>query len=475
MSKQSTAVPVKEKLAWGVGGMAESLANNAIFTLVHPIYQIGIGISPVFIGYALSASRILDAITDPIIGNVSDNTRSRWGRRRPFIFAGAILMSLFFAFMWWPPLAWGHTGIFVYLAVTALLFYLAFTVFIIPYSGLGLEMAEDPAQRAQLFSYRVVPSFVVSLVFPWLYKLSLLGVFGNNEVEGVRWVGIGIAILILLTALPSALFCRERFAAHKQEHIGLKEAARHTLSDRPFQILMGAVFLVYVGLYIAMPVYSYINIFHVFGGDKEAAAKVAGVVGTVVALTQIGATPVIGWLTKWFDKKKVLMGGLVVSGCGYLGAWLLMTPSHPYLQLVPKLFGDVGLCTCWLLNGALVADICDEDELRTGRRREGMYSAVFAFMYKTAVGVVSLLGGFVLLWAGVEDKIVHLSQPTLERLRLVYTLVPAVCFLGAAALLTIYPLTVARVNAIREKLEAMRLPPPSEQTPNPTPPLGNNA
>ena len=100
MKREKPALSVAQKFFWGIGGFAENLANNTFLTLAYPIFGVGMGISPFYIGLALSASRIIDAVTDPLMGNITDNTKSRWGRRRPWIFLGSILMSLIFAAIW---------------------------------------------------------------------------------------------------------------------------------------------------------------------------------------------------------------------------------------------------------------------------------------------------------------------------------------------------------------------------------------
>jgi glycoside/pentoside/hexuronide:cation symporter, GPH family len=198
--------PLHEKALWGLGGFGENMANSALTSLVNAIYQVGYGLNPVVIGWVLASSRIFDALTDPWMGNLTDNTRSRWGRRRPYVVVGAIALAVSFAFLWLPPAGLGPRGIAIYLGLAAFLFYLAFTVFIIPYSALGLEMVTDYQARTRLFVFRLIPAFLGSLLVPTLYAAARSDLFGNNEMVGMRYVGILIAAVILLTALPSGIF-----------------------------------------------------------------------------------------------------------------------------------------------------------------------------------------------------------------------------------------------------------------------------
>ena len=455
--KKTTRVPVSQKAAWGVGGFAENFANNAILQMVYPVFNIGYGLSPFMIGIALSISRVLDAFSDPPMGNWSDNSRTRWGRRRPFIFVGALIMTAFFAIMWFPPDGASKAVLFTYLSISACIFYLGFTIFIIPFSALGLELSDDYQERATLSVYRNIPGQMANFILPWILALLMLDTFGGEVHLGARWIGPIAALLILLTSLPAALVCRERFAKHHQEPIRLKDALKYTFTNRAYLRVVGAAFLVFIGLYAAIPLMQYINIFYIFSGDMKQAGILGGTVGTIIAFSQIGILPVISWLTRYFDKHKLLAFGLFTAAAGYGSTWFCFSPEMPYLQIVSLMAGNLGLCFAWLLNHPLVADICDDDEVRTGRRREGMFSAVFGFIYKGAIGIMAIGGGLLLAWAGVDGSVPEvLPSESIFRIRLIYLCVPTLCFLAAGLLVLTYPLTRVRMTEIKVQLQAKR-------------------
>ncbi|MEN8255812.1 MAG: MFS transporter, partial [Verrucomicrobiota bacterium] len=184
--------PLFSKIAWGMGGLPEMLANNAILVLVYQIYNIELGLNPMWIGVALMISRILDAVTDPLMGNLTDNTRTKWGRRRPWILLGAVIMSVFFAMIWLIPPGLGQMGLFAWFATMTVLFYIGFTIFIIPFGALGLELELDYDLRTKLQVFRLFPSFAGGFVLPWLYKMTLSDCFAHETlataVNGVRYV-----------------------------------------------------------------------------------------------------------------------------------------------------------------------------------------------------------------------------------------------------------------------------------------------
>lgn len=456
-NRNQSKVPLTQKLAFGSGGFAENLANNVLPSLAFVIFGVGMGISPFWIGVALSASRVIDAVTDPIMGNITDNTKSRWGRRRPWILIGAVLMSVIFAGIWFTPRVADSFLPAAYLIVMCSLFYMAFTVWVVPFSGLGLELAVDYNERTRLMIFRVVPSFIVGAAIGSLYKITLMeNVWGGDEVIGARYVCSIVAVLMLIAAVIPALFCKERYAKKKQEKINIYSAILLTLKDKAFVLLIGSAFFVFVALFFMIPLLTYISLYYVCGGDKQLMGTIGVYTAIVQTSTQLLSMAVIGWVAKYFDKKKILIGGLVVGILGYLSSWFLFTPQIPLLTVLPPVIINIGLCACWVLNGSFSADICDYDEIKTGRRREGMYSAVFGFLSKLAIAVVSTVSAWVLVKLGFEGEDLHPTEQQLFTLRWFYIVFPVIAMLGAILCMWKYPLTKERVSEIQQTLEEIR-------------------
>ncbi|MGD0338381.1 MAG: MFS transporter [Bacteroidota bacterium] len=449
---------VFQKFYWGLGGFAENLANNALLSLIYPIFAVGMGISPFFIGLALTGSRIVEVITDPMIGNLSDNTKSRWGRRRPWIFIGSILMSILFVAIWFTPRPDGGSFPIVYLIAMCSLFYFAFTIWNIPYSGLGLELETDYDERTKLMIYRVTPSFIVGIAIGSLYKLTLMrDVWGGDEIIGARYVCTIIGVLMLITGIIPSLFCKERYSLPtKHEKLSIWRAMGLTFKDKSFQLLIGSAFFVFIGLFFMIPLLTYISLYYVCHGSKELMATIGMYTAFVQATTQILSMIAIGAFAKHFDKKIVLIAGLIVGIIGYISGWFLFTPDAPYLTIIPPVIINIGLCACWVLNGSFNADICDYDELKTGRRREGMYSAVFAFLTKLAIAFVSAVSSWVLVKLGFEGQDLHPTFEQLFTLRWIYIAIPVGAMVAAILCMWKYPLTKQRVSEIQEQLKQKR-------------------
>jgi glycoside/pentoside/hexuronide:cation symporter, GPH family len=478
-------LPIREKIAWGTGGFSEQLAANGLNNLFIPIFNIGLGLDSVLIGWAISIPRFFDMISDPLMGNISDNCRSRFGRRRPFILIGSILMAVMFALTYMASPFWGTWTLFAYALGMCILFYLAYTVYTVPFAALGLELTDDYDERADVQKYRMVFAAFGTLTIPWLYKICIsvgqmvrqvleeggaeryrillrpvaaLAADHNiaPEVLGVRYVAWIAAALIILTALPASLFTREKAQVGAAKKINLLKSAWLVFGNRSFRIQCLMIFLVITGMFFLGALMLYVNIFHVCGGDKSAAATWSGLYGSTTGAFSLASTFLIPILVRRFDKKKVLLAGVGSAALAILSSWFLLNPALPALQLTLSMFLGFGMSSCWLLNGAFIADICDEDELQNGVRREGMFSAVFGFSIKLAFTAIALLLGYVLKLIGYEAGANTMQPETVLRLRLFVALFPSSCLLLAILNFSRYSLNRQRVQEIQAELTRRR-------------------
>jgi len=453
-STANTKLRVGQKIAWGTGAMADTLMANIIGGLALPIYNIALGVNPVLIGYALGIPRLWDAITDPFMGNISDNTHCKLGRRRPYIALGAILSGILFAILWMPPTKFSQTGLFIFFLIVSILYFTAYTIYTIPQNALGFELSADYNERTRVMAYRSFFAGVGGLLFPWAYKLCFLKQFGSNEVEGVRIVGIIFGILIIITGMVPAIFCRENIQVQTQVKISLMEAFKYTVKNGTFLILALVIFFILLGLFLVAPLGSYINIFYVYGGDKSSAATIGGVGGTMYAGMSILMIPLVTYLGTHWGKKSTLLAGQSIVIISSLSSWFLYTPKHPYLQLITLAMVAPGLCCIFILTSSMLADVCDIDEVNTGRRREGMYGAVFSWVFKGGIAAVMALSGYLVGWSGFDVKLEAMQRPqTILNMRFMFAVVPAAC-VGISFLLTIsLPLTKKQAMKVRAILD----------------------
>jgi glycoside/pentoside/hexuronide:cation symporter, GPH family len=449
-------VDLSRKIAWGFGGMCDSLMLAPLFQLVMPIYNVGLGVSVATLGWVLMIPRFLDAVTDPLMGNISDNTRSRWGRRRPYIFSGALLSAVLFFLMWLPDRSWPVQTVWIYFLVVYCLYALSYTMFVVPFTALAFEMTGDYNERTRVIVWRQILGTVAGLLIPWLYKFCRAPIFGGDEVTGIKYVGGAVAVIIAVTGIVPALFCRERGRAQSQDKIPFFAALRCTFTNRPFLILVTSFFFLYLVVSIVMVYAFYLNLYHVCGGDKDMAANIYGVTTTVLMTTGFFVLPIGTWLSTRMGKKETLLLAMGLTLGGYLLTWVLMTPRWPYLQLIYVALISTGMNWCWLLVPSMLADVCDEDELETGLRREGIFGASLGFVQKCAMAVASLASSWMLLWAGYVDGAARLSEQVVFKMRLIYVGVPALLIGTAMLILYRFPLARERMAEIKELLKARR-------------------
>lgn len=444
-----------EKLTWGAGGLTECLVNS-IDALVFPIFSIGMGVSPALIGIARAIPRVVDAFTDPIMGNISDNCRTRWGRRIPFIFLGAILVGLTRPLIFMPDRNWPELGLFAWFTISTTLFFVAYTIWSIPWGALGLELSDDYNDRTRIQVVRMVFATLATLGVSWAYKLCFL--FNPDEVIGARSVGWVIGAVMMGAGVLSAFFIKEWRTVKGQNRIRLSRALKMTLSNRPFLLLCGTILFFAGGLILTDPLLMYNNIFHVYGGDRSAASTIMGISGTVGVITAVIGVPLGGWLSEKIGKRHAAFVALSLVIIGKSSQFWTVTPALPYLQLVSRAVFQPSLMFMWALIPSMIADVCDQDELDCGCRREASFNSVYQWLWKLGATCGMVLGGILITGAGADMKSPDavLPEDTILRLRLLMAFLPALFSCGALICIKQFPLTETKIQEIKQKLAEKR-------------------
>ena len=455
---EADKTPVKEKVAFSLATLAFSYGYSGIQSLALPIYNITLGISPGLIGLVLGLCRLWDAVTDPIMGTISDNTRSRWGRRRPYVLVGAILCGITFPIIWFIPVNLSQGWIITYFAVTSILFYTAFTVYSVPYLSLGYELTTDYHERTRVWAWRAVVGKIGMILIPFTYSFAQSDFF-EDTIVGIRTLGILVGIGFILVCIPAAFICRERYQkiAKKQKKIKVKVALKEALKNRPFLILLVVIVSTFCGMMMIGSMGYYIVIYHVFDGNTKLGAEWQGYSGIVYSVFGILAVPVTTRLSSIFGRNRVMGWVLVLGFVASVGKYFLYDPRAPWLMLIVPVLLSPSIAGFWMLVNPMKADVADYDELQSGLRREGLYTSVSNWIEKLGVTLIVSLSGFVIEWSGF-DKDLGGDQPegTILSLRLMFAGVPAVCYVISWVALQYYPLNEDRMYEIRDELEARR-------------------
>ncbi|KAF0093198.1 MAG: major facilitator transporter [Puniceicoccaceae bacterium 5H] len=444
-----------EKIAFGLGMAIPIAFINSVAQLTNLIFNLGLGVSLIWLGVVQMIPRLWDAISDPLTGYLSDNTRTRWGRRRPYIIFGGIVTAFTYVLIWWAPRGWEEGPLLAYYLVVSLCFYTATTVFSVPLTALGYEMSRDYHEKTRLFAIGSFLGNTFAIVTPWMYKLANLDFF-ESEVEGMRWIAVIVGGVVLITALLPGIICKERRqvdVAH-QAHVKFWPSMKSTLRDSVFLRVVGVVFLVTCGFNFVNNFTNYIVIFYVYGGDRAAASTMLGWNGTVWAITGLLAVLPMTWTSERLGKARTvqIFVGLMMGG-SFLKI-LCYNPALPWLTLIPTVFISAGMLALYTMAVSMVADVSNLDELKSGFRREGSYSAVYSWWLKVAVSTGFLVSGFLLDSTGFDDQVVEQAGSTLFWMRFWEIGLPGVLCLIAVFVLQSYPLTEARAYEIKAQLDA---------------------
>lgn len=466
-------VSIPARLAYGMGGFVNNILAGAMGSMMI-VLNLGLGLPPSWVGYLGALPRLTDAITDPLMGYISDKSSTRWGRRRPFIFAGAILAALSFVLLWQLPTGKSDTFYFIWFLVGSFIFYLAYTCFATPWVALGYELTPDYHERTRLMGTQNFISQLAYLVTPWFLWVVQHEIWGEGGmVTGARGLAVVIGMFTVAFGILPAVFLRERFGAKALvlEPDAQPKAAKSlgesmadfvkgfgvTLMCRPFLLLCLATFLVFNGFILISSFQSYVIIYYVFGGDQLAGGAYVGYSGTLQGVATFVVIAIATTLSSRIGKRKAFFTVIGVSVVGYLAKWFCYDPGNPLLVLLPAPLMAFGLGGLFTLLPAMVADVVDMDELQTHERREGMFGSIFWWVVKLGMAAALAGGGELLELTGFDEALGgNQSEATLIGLRALDAGVPALASLLAIAIVAAYPLTESRAQAIRSQLEERR-------------------
>lgn len=461
----SEKIPFREKIAFAGGVNADSLSAGLMTGIWMPFFNIGMGMSPVVLGVILMVLRAWDAFADPVIGNLSDNARTRWGRRKPFMVCGIIATGCIYPLLWFMP-EMGSAGKIAYLIGVGMLFYTAYSCWAMPYYGMQLELTPNYDERTRLTFWMSIAGAFGAFVGGWVLALVTSAIFVNpgtgkpDIVLGMRWVCWGIAILFVVAGLLPALFVTERFPRGKSARNASNEKLWDSIKDsatcRPLWNLIATSCFLQFGMVSVGSLWQYANIYYIFGGDIGAASVLAGWKSSATVVTALAAAPMWVALAERFDKMKVLIGMLTLMIISHLLNLFLMRPDMPYLQLITGGAEAAGFAGFWMLLPSMKADVSDYDELQTGRRREGSLNAFYSWFLKLG-GTASLgASGFLLQLTGYDAHLSSQPHGVLKFMFYAYIFVPIVFWFGAICVASFYRLSRERMADVRFTLEERR-------------------
>lgn len=452
-----------EKCAVGCGGLTTFLGNVSVKSTAVPFYQMMLGMNPALLGTLLAIPRLWDAVTDPIVGRISDKYHSQYGRRRPFIFLGAILMGLSFGAIWMVPQDWSETMMAAWFLITSLIFYTCFTIFGIPFLSLTFEMTPDYDERTSIMGYTTFWSKIGELAYQWVIPIASLSYF-SSKIVGTQVACWGLAIIgMMFFGVLPAIFCKERYYKVNEKESTAKKGAGfwktvgHTLKNKAFVVLLLLTFCQIIAGTLGSSLDYYLLVYYMFDGDIAEGSKWKAILSSGYAVVGFIGIPLILAWSKRTAKSTVLKGIYTLNIVNSISKWFIYQPGNHYFIFFDPLLGALYWIAIGTVKQAMMADVCDQDELEHGERREGMFGSVFGWITKTAVSLTFLISGLSLVLAGFDSKLGG-DQPegTFTIMRLAMVLGGVIPSILSLWLMKYYPISRETAEETRRILEERR-------------------
>ena len=439
----------RTKLFYGSGDLGFSLTSTILGAFFAIFLTDVVGISPSVAAAAIFAGRTWDYINDPLIGHLSDRTRSRWGRRRPFLLFGPLPFALAFMLLWWRPPLSSQIALALYYAVAYILFDAAATFVYMPYFALTPELTADYDERTALTSYRMFFSIAGSLI-AFTLPLTIVGTFTPENSSNVLRMGV---IFGIISALPLWLVfatTREREAHLAQKRPNLRKSFRAALRNRPFVFGLAIFLLTWLAVDILQTILLYFIKYYM---GRESQSDI--IMGTIF-VTALLALPLWEWVSRRWGKRWAYVAGIAFWAAVQI-VLVMVSPGSPdaVIFLLCSLAG-VGVGAAHVLPWSIIPDAIEWDELQTGERHEGMFYSLITLAQKIASSVAVPVALLMLDATGYVPNSVSQPASALWGIRILAGPIPAVLLCAGIAFAVAYPLSRERYAEVCKELASRR-------------------
>ncbi|MBX9859189.1 MAG: MFS transporter [Sphingomonas sp.] len=443
MSEAASAVPPVRKLSalsrwsFGFGSVAYGIKDSGFATFLLLFYNQVVGLPAATVGAVIAAVLVVEAFADPFVGFLSDHTKSRWGRRHPWMYASAVPISAGWLLLWNPPQGWSEPALLGYLFGAALLVRLALSAFEIPSAAMGPELSADYDERTRLFSYRYLFAWgggltMLSLSYAFFLVPDAAHAVGLQNPDGYSRMALFGAVAMFFAIIGSSLGLHPQIK-HMPRYVSTGESAAghfrafgQTVRNKGFIVLMIAGVFAYTaqGISFALSNYLYQFVWGFKGADYQwlTVALFAGAVTAFIIAPRA---------TRTGDKHRIgaafaLANAMLITS-PYILRLLGLFPSMDSavgLPLLLAIFALNNACgiSSFIIGAAMLSDVVEESEMRTGRRSEGVFFAGSFFVQKLVGGLGTLMAGTILTIAAFPAAAVpgSVSAETINRLILVF-------------------------------------------------------
>ena len=466
----SHKVPFGQKVAFGLGMLANQMFPAALGIFMVVLVQ-DLGFPGWMWGLLFFLPRFYDSIIDLIMGFITDNTRSVWGKRRHYVFIGAIILGISFVAMWQLHRENGLEYNFTYFLIWSFAFYTGLTIFSIPYVAMGYEMSDDFHERTSIMAVAQWIGQWAWVIAPWFWIVMYDPTWFENADTATRTLSVWVGIACMILAMVPAIFIKSKSTLDDDSLIplnlknlgaGLKEILsgfKAAFVIPQFRKLCLSTFLIFNAFNTVASFSFFIIIYYLFNGNAKAAGIWPTLFGSVGALvTTFAVIPTVAWMSKKLGKKNAFMVSQGISIIGYILFWFLFVPGKPYMYMFALPFFSFGIGSLFTLMMSMTADVCDLDELNTGKRREGIFGAIYWWMVKLGFAIAGLLSGIIMSYVGFTPNADTQPEGAVTGLRIFFSIVPIVGTLIAMWLMSDYDVSEERALEIRAAIDQKKAP-----------------
>jgi len=435
-----------EKLAYAAPAFALAVVGIPVYVYIPKFYTDVVGINITVLGYLMFSVRIFDAITDPAIGYLSDRTPARFGRRRPYIALGSILVAVAMFLLFSPP-AVSETMETVWFGVTIYILFLFWTAVVVPFESLGPEITFDYHERTSLFGMRdgfLIAGTLAAASSPalveWLFNLPA---DADGERAKFFWIAVIYAPLLVGTSWWCVLAIRERRPMAEHHTKGIWRGLRQVVHNRPFVILLIAYTVSAIGNNLPAT----LILFYV---EYVLESPMADFFLMLYFVTGIIFLPAWIMISRRTGKKAAWLASMAINTGAFVGVFFL-GPGDAAIYGILVFLSGIGFGATLAIPSAIQADVIDYDELLTGERREGQYIGLWSISKKFAAAVGIGAGLSILGVVGYTPNVEQSAEVQMT-LRVLYALVPSLCNLVAMVIACAYPISSGIHTEIRKAI-----------------------
>jgi GPH family glycoside/pentoside/hexuronide:cation symporter len=447
-------------VGYGAFRFVTVLVMGIMAHFVQVYYTIVWQVPPRWILIAFPLLKIMDLMIDPWIGKLSDGTRSRWGRRRPWVLVGGIALAVNFWLFWSPKyvLFWvAHpttAQIFACYVVFYFLHYLFHSASGIPYNALGAELSTHQDERTRIFTLRHLLGLPAGVLATLTFVVASDVRLFPSEREGMPAVIAVVSLLIVAGSVWTAVSTRERVREHSAAPpVSLRTSLKETLSNRPFRLVCLSSLCFFSAYLFVLQFGSYLMINAIFDGDRSRYSQLNAAATLLLACLSFLLTLLVRRVAVRFDKRRALRlfaaAGLLIP----VATLFAFDGERPYLYLLLTISIAAAATSMDVLPFAIIADVADLEEVKTGRRKEGAFMGVYNSIYSLGIMLAPVFTNLFLELSGFDGKLALQTDDTISKFRIAITGFSAAGVVASLAFALLFPLRREDVDRARAELE----------------------